>query len=185
MQKNKITTYNMAVTALMAAAMCILGPVSVPIGAVPISLTNLVVYFAVCLLGTKYGTISYIVYLALGAVGLPVFSGWQGGLAKLAGPTGGYLIGFIFMALISGIFLEKSKGNRLMTGLGMVLGTLVDYLLGTIWFVIITKSTLWGALCICVFPFLIGDALKILVAVLLGFVVRSRLKEAGVLKVQE
>ena len=85
--EKKLTTYQMAVTALMAAVMCVLGPLSVPIGAIPISLTNLVICFSAWLLGPKFGTLSVAVYLALGAVGLPVFSGYGAGLAKLAGPT--------------------------------------------------------------------------------------------------
>lgn len=117
----KMTTYQMATAALMAAVMCILGPMSVPIGPVPISLTNLVIYFALYLIGSKYGTVSYLVYLLLGAVGLPVFSGFTGGFAKLAGPTGGYLIGFIPMAIIGGLMIEKSHGKKLPSILGMVL----------------------------------------------------------------
>ncbi|MFR3344509.1 MAG: biotin transporter BioY [Anaerobutyricum sp.] len=85
--------------AIMAALMCILGPMSIPIGAVPISFTNLVIYLTVYLLGAKKGCISYLIYMLLGVVGLPVFSGYTGGIAKLAGPTGGYLVGFILLGL--------------------------------------------------------------------------------------
>ena len=81
----------MTMCAIMAALMCILGPMSIPIGAVPISFTNLVIYLTVYLLGAKKGCISYLIYMLLGVVGLPVFSGYTGGIAKLAGPTGGYL----------------------------------------------------------------------------------------------
>lgn len=183
--KKKMTTYQMAVTALMAALMCILGPISVPIGPIPISLTNLVVYFSVFLLGTKLGTLSYVIYLALGAVGLPVFSAYSGGLAKIAGPTGGYLIGFIFMAIISGVFIEKSGGKILPSVLGMVIGTLVDYLLGTIWFVILMKCGFWYALTVCVFPFVIGDGIKIAIALALGGALRKALVKAGYLKGRE
>lgn len=109
--EKKLTTYQMAVTALMAAVMCVLGPLSVPIGAIPISLTNLVICFSAWLLGPKFGTLSVAVYLALGAVGLPVFSGYGAGLAKLAGPTGGYLVGYLLMAFIGGLFIEKSNGS--------------------------------------------------------------------------
>ena len=88
--KNKSTIYQLTTCAIMTALMCILGPMSIPIGPIPVSFTNLVIYLAVYLLGTKGATISYLIYLLLGAVGLPVFSGYAGGLAKLAGPTGGY-----------------------------------------------------------------------------------------------
>ena len=96
----KLTIYQMATCAIMAALMCILGPLSIPIGPVPVSLTNLVVLLAAVLLGAKLSTVSAVVYILLGLVGLPVFSGFQGGVAKLAGPTGGYIIGFIFLSFI-------------------------------------------------------------------------------------
>lgn len=104
----------MVVTALMAAVTCILAPLSVPIGPVPISLTNFAIYLSLYLLDWKKGTLSYLIYLLLGLVGLPVFSGFTGGLAKLAGPTGGYIIGFIPMAIIAGIVIDKftNHGTR-------------------------------------------------------------------------
>ena len=83
----KTSTYAMVVTALMAAVTCILAPLSVPIGPVPISLTNFAIYLSLYLLDWKKGTLSYLIYLLLGLVGLPVFSGFTGGLAKLAGPA--------------------------------------------------------------------------------------------------
>ena len=102
--KMGLTTAQMTVAALMTAVMCILGPMALPlpVSPVPISLTNLVLYFMIYILGTKLSLISLGIYLLLGAVGLPVFSGFAGGLGKLAGPTGGYLLGFVFMTIISG-----------------------------------------------------------------------------------
>ena len=108
----KTSTYAMVVTALMAAVTCILAPLSVPIGPVPISLTNFAIYLSLYLLDWKKGTLSYLIYLLLGLVGLPVFSGFTGGLAKLAGPTGGYIIGFIPMAIICGFAFEKFSNRR-------------------------------------------------------------------------
>ena len=93
MKNKKLTTYQMAVTALMAAALCVLGPLSVPIGAIPISLSNFVICLTAWLLGPKFGTLSVAVYLLIGLVGVPVFSGYGAGIAKLAGPTGGHLGG--------------------------------------------------------------------------------------------
>ena len=182
--KQNSTLYQLTVCALMAALMCILGPMSIPIGPVPVSLTNLVIYLAVYLLGTRGSTISYVVYLLLGAVGLPVFSGYQGGLGKLAGPTGGYLAGFILMAIISGVFLEKSGCNTVITGLGMVLGTAVAYLFGTIWFVFEMQCELWYALTVCVFPFIPFDLGKIVIAAVLGQAIRSALVKSNLLPAQ-
>ena len=134
--KKRSMVYQLTTCALMAALMCVLGPMSIQIGPIPVSFTNLVIYLAVYLLGMKGATISYLVYLLLGAVGMPVFSGFAGGPGKLAGPTGGYLIGFIFMALICGFVMEKSHANAVVTILGMIAATLVDYVFGTIWFVL-------------------------------------------------
>lgn len=183
MNEKKITTYQMAVTALMAAVMCVLGPLSVPIGAVPISLTNLVICFTVWLLGPKFGTLSVAVYLVLGAVGLPVFSGYGAGLAKLAGPTGGYLIGFLPMALIGGLFIEKSKGQPVISGLGLVLGIAVSYALGTAWFVFQMGCELGYALAVCVYPFIVFDLIKVVISVVIGSLLRKRLTQAGLLKI--
>ena len=132
----KISLHQMCEMALMAAVMCILGPVSVPIGAVPISLTSLIVYLTAFLSGPKMGTMSTAVYLLLGMAGLPVFSGYSGGVAKLAGPTGGYLVGFLFVALITGVFAERASRRFVWSMVGMLLGTAVLYLFGTVWFVL-------------------------------------------------
>ena len=88
--------YKMCACAVMTALMAALCPLSVPIGPIPVSLSVLVILIAVYLLGTRSALISYCVYMLLGAAGMPVFSGFQGGLIKLTGPTGGYLIGFVF-----------------------------------------------------------------------------------------
>ena len=130
MKNKKLTTYQMAVTALMAAALCVLGPLSVPIGAIPISLSNFVICLTAWLLGPKFGTLSVVIYLALGAIGIPVFSGYGAGLAKLAGPTGGYLVGYLLLAFIGGLFIEKSKGQPVISGIGLVLGDAACYVLG-------------------------------------------------------
>ena len=94
-------TYEITMTALMAAVTCILAPLSIPIGPVPISFTNLAIYLSLYLLGWKRGTISYLIYLLIGLIGLPVFSGFTGGVGKLAGPTGGYIIGFSLSSSLS------------------------------------------------------------------------------------
>ena len=166
--EKKLTTYQMAVTALMAAVMCVLGPLTVPIGAVPISLANFVICLTAWLLGPKFGTLSVAVYLCIGLIGVPVFSGYGAGLAKLAGPTGGYLVGYLLLALIGGLFIEKSKGNPVVSGIGLVLGDAACYVLGTIWFMILTGADLVSALGWCVLPYLPGDAVKIALAAVLN-----------------
>lgn len=175
----KMTTYQLAATALFTAIMCILGPMSIPIGPVPISLTNFVIYLAVLIIGKNYGTISCIVYILLGAVGLPVFSSYTGGIGKLFGPTGGYIIGFIPMAFILGIAFEKIVDKKWMQLISMAGATVVLYVLGTAWFVMSMKCEVWYALTICVFPFLLGDAIKIIIAYVIGNEVKKRLAKSG------
>ncbi len=181
--KKNMSTYKLAVIGVMTAITCILGPLSIniPVSPVPISFTNLAIYITVFILGWKNGTISYLIYLLLGLVGLPVFSGFTSGLTKLAGPTGGYLIGFIFMAVISGWFIEKFSGKIYMYIIGMVLGTAVTYIFGTVWLAQLLGRTFTEGLGIGVLPYLPGDAVKIIISVLVGPVLQKQLKRAGVL----
>ncbi|MDE6313233.1 MAG: biotin transporter BioY [Lachnospiraceae bacterium] len=171
----------MVIIALMTAITCILGPISItiPMSVVPVSLTNLAVYFTVYVLGMKRGTVSYLVYLFLGLVGLPVFSAYTGGPGKLFGPTGGYLIGFIFMALICGFFIEKWQTKLYMHFIGMVLGTVVCYMFGTLWLAVQAHMGFYQALAAGVLPFIIGDLAKIVIALLSGPILSKQLKKAG------
>ena len=148
----------MTMCAIMAALMCILGPMSIPIGAVPISFTNLVIYLTVYLLGAKKGCISYLIYMLLGVVGLPVFSGYTGG-----------------------IVLEKTNRNIVWSFVGMVAGTAIAYLFGTVWFVIQAQCTVGYALSVCVMPFIPFDLLKMVIAIALGKVVFIALKRSSLL----
>ena len=175
-KKKSFTTFQMALIAVMAAITCILGPLSIPIpvSPVPISLTNLAIYLTVCLLGWKFGTISYLIYLLIGIAGLPVFSGFSSGFAKLLGPTGGYLIGFIPMAIIAGIVIDKFT-NRGIQILGMIVGTAICYAFGTAWFCFQAGYTVGAALAVCVIPFIPADLCKMVIAMIIGPMVRKRL----------
>ena len=175
----KLSTRQLTLIGVMTAVICVLGPLSLPIGIVPISLTNLVIYFAIYALGGKRGTLSYIVYLFIGLVGLPVFSGFSSGFPKLFGPTGGYLIGFIFMAFISGIFIDKFSNKIYMCLLGMVLGTIVTYIFGTAWLAYEAHIGFTKALAVGVLPFIPGDIIKIIIASLIGPQIKKRLISAG------
>ena len=171
-------TYAMAVTALMTAVTCILAPLSIPIGPVPISLTNFAIYLALYLLDWKKGTVSYIIYLLLGLVGLPVFSGFTGGLGKLAGPTGGYIIGFIPMAIIAGIVIDKYTEKWLLCLLAMIVGTIVCYALGTAWLAYEAKMDMMAALWAGVIPFIPGDLVKMALAILIAPKIRAQVCRA-------
>ena len=164
----KLSTRKLVLIALMTAITCIFAPMAIPIpvSPVPISLTNLVIMISIYVLGFRD---------ALGLVGLPVFSGFTGGLGKLAGPTGGYLIGFIFLALISGLFVDKFPKNRILAVVGMIIGMAVTYIFGTEWLAIQLKMSFVAALSVGVIPYLAGDAVKIIIAIIVGPVLRSRL----------
>ncbi len=174
---------NLTLIGLMAAVTCILGPLTIiiPISPIPISFTNLAIYLTVILLGGKKGTICYLVYLLIGFVGLPVFSNFTSGPAKLLGPTGGYLIGFIFMAIISGFFVDKFPGKIYMYILGMALGTIVTYALGTAWLAYQANMTFVQALFAGVIPYIIGDIVKIIIATVLGSTIKNQVQRAGYL----
>lgn len=175
LQKKTFTTKHLTLIGLMTAVTCILGPFSIPLpfSPVPISFTNLAVYLTVFVLGMKSGTISYIIYLLLGAAGLPVFSSFTGGLGKLAGPTGGYLIGFLFLALIAGFFIDHYPNKRSFAFAGMIAGTLVCYLFGTAWLSFQMNLSFKAGLAAGVLPYLPGDIVKIMIASLIGPKLRS------------
>ena len=184
--------YMIATTAVMTAAICILAPFSVPVGPVPITLATLMICLAVYVLGAKAGIISVCLYLLMGLIGLPVFSGFSGGFTKLAGPTGGYLIGYIPMVAVIGLFTDKISRrdiaspasrkisnlmiNRIIQFAGIVLGTAVLYTLGTAWFCYVMDCDLAYALGLCVIPFIPGDIAKTIAAVAIGPVLRERLR---------
>lgn len=169
----------LALVGVMTAVTCILGPLSIPIGAVPISLTNLAIFFSVYVLGMKLGTISCVMYLLIGMAGLPVFSAFTGGLGKMLGPTGGYMLGYVFMSLICGFFIDRFMSNRALCFLGMILGQAACYLPGTVWLAYQAKLTFEAALLTGVVPFILGDLLKMAFAVMIGSRLRMALHKAG------
>lgn len=180
-KKGGYSTRQIALVGLMTAVICILGPIAVPLpfSPVPVSLTNLAIFLSLFVLGMKKGTISYVIYLLLGLVGLPVFSAFTGGPGKLLGPTGGYLIGFLFMAVISGIFIDKWTNSIVVCVAGMILGSTVCYLFGTVWLSFQGHMSFSAALAAGVLPFLPGDVAKMLIAAIAGRQIRKRLRKAG------
>ena len=166
----------MAIIALMTAVLCILAPISIPvfISPVPVSLGVLAVYLTAYVLSPVDALISVIIFILLGTFGLPVFSGYSGGLSKLVGPTGGYIIGFLFTVYISSLFIHMKKGI-IFDVIGMITGLALCYILGTIWFSYQQGIGFIASLLLCVVPFLIGDAIKIIVAVILGTQLNKRL----------
>ena len=156
----KNTTYTLVAIALMTAVICVLAPLSLPIGPVPISMATLVLFLSIYVLGWKKATISVCLYILLGLVGVPVFSGFTGGVSKLAG-----------------VLMSKSDKWWLHL-LAMVAGEVVLYLIGTVWFCVQAGKTASAALAICVYPFIPLDIVKMVIVVLIGPMISSRLKKA-------
>ena len=169
--KNRNKILSIVYIGISAALIAICSWIQIPL-TVPITLQTMGVCLVSGLLGFKRGTLATLVYILLGAIGVPVFAGFSGGLAVILGSTGGYIIGFIFTALIVGFVSDKFKGKLIPLIISMVIGILVCYAFGTAWFMIVyTKNTgaitLGAALSACVVPFLIPDLVKIIVATVL------------------
>ena len=170
---------------MCAAITCILAPLSIPMaGGVPISLATFAVMLAGVLLGGSLGAISQLIYVLLGAVGLPVFAGWTGGLGNILGMTGGYIIGYIPCAWLTGLIYKKfgSKAKKsvkiLFMVLGMVAGTIALYVIGTAWFMFVTGMNLTSSLAACVIPFIPGDFIKMAAVVLISLPLEAAIRKS-------
>lgn len=164
---NSAKIREMTLAAVAAAIICICAPWKIPVGPIPITLATFAVYFVSAVLGWRRGTVATAVYVMLGTVGLPVFSGFMGGIHIVTGVTGGYIIGYIPLALITGLF-SGAKRHWLMMPLGMILGTAALYVFGTAWYCIAAKSAVLPAVSMCVLPFIPLDLVKIVAATLLA-----------------
>ncbi len=202
-KRKKTNTNTITQIALVSALLCIISPfaVAVPVSPVPVSLATLMLYISVYILETRDAVISCGIYLLIGLVGIPVFSGFTGGIGKVLGPTGGYMIGYLFLTGISGWFVKKGsagnrkkvqndnrKGNRgkkdshyFMQALGMILGTSVCYFFGSVWLAYQIDVDFFTAVGIGSVPFIPSDALKIFCAILIGNAMRRRLLKTGMM----
>ena len=178
--KSRSSLYPLAMTAVLAALMAVTAPFSVAIGPIPLSFCTLIIYLAGYLLGGRRAAAATLAYILLGAVGMPVFSGFSAGLGVLAGPTGGYVVGYLPLAALSGLAVSRFPRSRALQLLGMAGGTAVLYALGTAWYCVQSGTPLVPALAACVLPFLPGDLLKMLAVMAVGPVLRDRLVRAGV-----
>lgn len=163
---------NMALCALFAALLAVCAWITVPAGDVAITMQTFGIFLSLGVLGGKRGTIAIAIYLLLGTVGLPVFSGFQGGIGTLLGVTGGYIAGFLATALIYWLITALGRNQEIFRLLGMVLGLFACYLLGTLWFrygYLSYGGLSWGAVLLkCVVPYLLPDAAKLVIAWLLS-----------------
>ena len=170
-RKDKWKTLDLAYIGMFVALMAVCSWIYIPT-AVPFTLQTFAVFATVAILGMKRGSIAVLVYIILGAVGVPVFAGFSGGFGVLLGTTGGYIIGFLFTALITGGIIKAFGKKIWVMAAAMVLGLAACYAFGTAWFIYVYTSTksavgIMTALSWCVIPFIIPDLCKIALAILL------------------
>lgn len=180
-----LSTRELVLCALCTAVMCVIAPVSIPLaGGIPLSLATFVIMLSGILLGGRSAALSLITYVLLGSVGLPVFSGWKGGIGVTLGITGGYIIGYIFMAFTAGFLYYRlgrnvsGAGKYIAMFVSMVLSTVVLYTIGTAWFIAQTNMNLSAAMAACVIPFLPGDLIKIVAVMLVARPIEVAIKRA-------
>lgn len=178
-------TYDMAYIAVFTVLIAICSWISIPT-VIPFTLQTFAVFLAVEVLGGRRGTLAVTLYVLLGAIGVPVFAEFTGGLGIILRNTGGYIIGFILSALVmwlmETIFIKKLHVQHVLfvQAVSMVLGLLACYAAGTIWFMLVYMKDagpvgLTTVLGWCVIPFLIPDAVKIALALMLGNILRKPL----------
>ncbi|BDH61984.1 biotin synthesis protein BioY [Lysinibacillus sp. PLM2] len=178
----KSKTYPYVMTAFAAAIIAVLAQITIPLPLVPITGQTLAIGLVVTILGTKYGTLSVLVYILLGAIGMPVFSGFSGGFAVLIGPTGGYIVGFIVQALVMGIYMDKLGYNYLQAIISNLIGMVVTLSFGTIWLKILANISWEAAFYSGAAPFIVVGILKAIIAAWVGIMVRNRLTTAKLLQ---
>ena len=162
----KVKNYKLIISGLFSAITVLCAWLTIPT-AVPFTMQTLAVFLTAQLLPVQYSLLSVAVYIGLGVVGLPVFSNFQGGIGVLAGPTGGYIIGFVFIILTTGL-AQKFFGNKLIVRFfSMTIGLLLCYSFGTLWFMFVSKTDFLSAVIFCVLPYIIFDIAKMILSVIL------------------
>lgn len=175
MKQSKISIQDICMIAIMAAITAVMAQISIPMPlGVPMTMQTFAVTLAAVLLGSKRGGMAMLVYVLLGAIGVPVFAGFNGGIQNLVGPTGGFIISFPIMAYIIGLGVEMHKKKGMFT-LMLILGTISNYVIGVIMFVVVMDSSVMTALSACVIPFIPTAIIKAVVASVLGLQMRKRL----------
>ena len=178
MQNSKISIQDICSISIMTAIAVVLAQISIPMPlGVPMTMQTFAVTLAGIVLGAKRGAISMIIYVLLGAIGVPVLANFSGGFQHLIGPTGGFLLSFPIMAYLIGIGtkMRRQKGMFL---LFLILGTAANYAIGVLMFCILMKASIWTGITACVLPFIPTAIIKAAVASILGLKLQVRLEAA-------
>lgn len=181
MNKQQQKLRMMIITALFAAIIGVLAQLTIPLPLVPITGQTLAIGLAATILGSRFGTISVLLYLFIGAAGVPVFAEFSGGISKLVGPTGGYLVGFVPAAFIIGWVLEKTSFTFRNAMIGNTIGMLVTLVFGTVWLKLALEMSWTAAFTSGFAPFIVVGVMKAALASWIGILVRNRLESARLL----
>lgn len=171
--KVNMKTREIVYCAIFATITAVLAQISIPLpGGVPLTMQTFAVSLAGILLGSKRGFISMLVYVLMGCIGIPVFAGLTAGIGAVLGPTGGFILSFPIMSFIIGLITERTN-NKIIIFLGMVLGSIVNYVVGAAQFAIVTDSTLLNAFLVCVLPFILVGLIKAVLATGIGSIIKN------------
>lgn len=170
-----------ALLIIFTAALCVSGPVALPIGKAPITLSILVIVTAGYLLGPLWGLIPVASYIILGAVGVPIFSGGVGSISILFGPTGGYIFGWLLVVILTGLFANRFR-NPILQFVGVLVGELAFYITGVIWYMAVSKAILLIAILFGVLSFLVSNLIQGIVGLLIGYVLKRFLLKSQIQK---
>lgn len=166
-------TLNIVYCGIFATITAILSQITIPMpGGVPFTLQTFAVYLAGIILGSKRGVVSILVYVLIGTIGLPVFSGFSGGIGTIVGATGGFILSFPIMSFIIGLVCKKTD-NKILIFLGIMLASIPNYLMGMLQFSLVTGSTFYNSFLVSVLPFILVDIIKIVLATIIGSMVMS------------
>lgn len=180
METKKVSTKTLVMAGMFTAVLAVLSQISIPMpSGVPVTLQTFGVALCACVLGWKFGTASVLIYLLLGAVGVPVFAGFHGGVGAIVGSTGGFLIGFLPMALLTG--LCKPAKNKIGTAAASAAGLAVCHLLGILQFMFLMKMGFVEAALLVSVPYLVKDIVSVVLAFMIGTAVKKALNAADIL----
>lgn len=174
-------TRDLVVCSLFASMTAVLSQISIPLpNGIPLTLQLFAVFLCGVILGAKKGFISTLVYVVLGAIGLPVFAGFTGGFQYIVGYSGGFIISFPLVAFIIGFVSEKTD-NMVLILLSTILGLIVSYTIGTLVFSLVTNASISASLAACVIPFIFTDLLKCFIATVIGLKLKENISFKSVL----
>lgn len=180
MTKNKVSVRDICVVGAASAVISVLSLLHIPLPfGIPVTLQTFVIPFAGVILGPRKGMLSAVIYILIGAIGIPVFTGFSSGIGELLGIRGGFLWGFPFMALFAGLGAKKSSVPSIV--LGLALGIIIDYTAGVLQFMLVSGNSLQTAFFACVAPFLPIEVIKAGIVGTVGVKCRQALLKSGLI----